>query len=73
MKVVVLSLCILTAVIDASNDGVVVLELSSPEPDEIEYVSLTTDVLPPGAKEGERVFITTIVDEDLQKYCHSPL
>tara|TARA_B100000683_G_C12360790_1_gene502972 strand:+ start:179 stop:400 length:222 start_codon:yes stop_codon:yes gene_type:complete len=73
MKVVALSLCILTGVVDTKNDGVVVVEVVSPHSDEVEYVSMTSDVLPSSVKEGERVSVTTLTDSGLEKYCQPPL
>ena len=73
MKAVALSLCILTGVVDTKNDGVIVLEVTSPDRDEVEYVYLTSEVLPPDLQEGEKVSITAFADSDLQKYCQSPL
>ena len=73
MKVVALSLCILTGVVDTKNDGVVVVEIVSPHSDEVEYVSMTSDVLPSNVKEGERVSVTALTDSELEKYCQPPL
>ncbi len=73
MKAVVLSLCILTGVVDTKNDGVVVLEVSSPAQKEVEYVTLTGEFFPQNFKEGEKVSIATFVGEELQEYCQTPL
>ena len=73
MKVVVLSLCILTGVVDTKNDGIIVLEVTSPYNEEVEYVSMTSEILPPDIREGEKVSITAFADEELAKYCQSPL
>ena len=73
MKVVVLSLCILTGVVDAKNDGVIVLEVASPSGSEIEHVLMTSEVLPPDIREGEKVSITAFANKELEKYCQSPL
>lgn len=73
MKVVALSLCILTGVVDTKSDGVIVLEVVSPAGGEIEHVSMTSEVLPPDIREGEKVSITAFADKELEKYCQSPL
>ena len=73
MKAVALSLCILTGVVDTKDDDVVVLEVVSPDSGEIEYVSMVSEVLPPGTKEGEKVSVTTLAGRELEKYCQPPL
>ena len=73
MKVVALSLCILTGVVDTKDDGIVVVEVVSPHGDEIEYVSMTSEALPPNVKEGEKVSVTAFTDSELEKYCQPPL
>ena len=60
MKAVVLSLCVLTGVVDTKNDGVIILEVSSPDQSDVEYVYLTSEVLPPDIREGEKVSITAL-------------
>ena len=73
MKVIVLSLCILTGVVDTKNDGVVVVEIVPPHGGEVEYVSMPSETLPPNVKEGERVSVTAFTDSTLEKYCQPPL
>lgn len=73
MKAVALSLCILTGVVDTKDDDVVVLEVVSPDGDEIEYVSMVGEVLPPDTKEGEKVSVTALAGRELEKYCQPPL
>ena len=73
MKVVALSLCILTGVVDTKGDGVVVLEVVAPRSSEIEYVSMESEAFPPETKEGEKVSVTAFVAGELEKYCQPPL
>ena len=73
MKVAALSLCILTGVVDTKNDDIVVLEVSSYNQNEIEYIAVRNEALPTDIKEGEKITITVFTDDDLQKYCQSPL
>ena len=74
MKVITLSLCTLTGVVDVQEDGIVTVELTSPV-SEVgpETVTLTKDQLPPKASEGDTVNLTVLVEDSLVKYCHNQL
>ncbi len=73
MQALALSLCILTGVVDVKNDNTLVLEVTTSDQREVEYVTLTSEDFPPTFREGETITIITFLDGELTEYCQQPL
>ena len=74
MKAAILSLCILSGVVDSKEDNIVMIEVSSPVEDvEPEYVVVDSRSLRSKIQEGEEINLRILVDHSMLQYCHNPL
>ena len=74
MKVAILSLCILTGVVDSQEGEIMVIEIHSPTesipPSHITIDSRSLEVVP---GEGDEIGFEIFVDKTMIQYCHNPL
>tara|TARA_A200000159_G_C7146055_1_gene265162 strand:- start:204 stop:419 length:216 start_codon:yes stop_codon:yes gene_type:complete len=69
MKTIVLSLCTLTGVVDALEEGLVSLEVRNQKDQSVEYVSLTNEIINPLVKEGDTISVVVLAGKDTSQYC----
>lgn len=70
MKTIALSLCMIQGTVDSKNGGKILLELVSSDNEEVQFMSMSNELLPPNVKEGDKIYLTVLTDEDTMKYCH---
>lgn len=69
MKTIILSLCTLTGVIDNVEEGMISLEVKNQKNQDVEYVSLTNEIINPLVKEGDTISVVVLAGEDTSQYC----
>ena len=70
MKTIALSLCMIQGTVDSKNHDEVLFEVHSADNKEVEFMSVSNNLLPPDIKEGDKIYLTVLTDEDTMKYCH---
>ncbi len=60
----------LQGTVDSKNDGKILLELVSSDNEDVQFMSMSNELLPPNIKEGDKIYLTVLTDEDTMKYCH---
>lgn len=74
MKAAILTLCILTGVVDSQEEEIMIVELQSPiEAIAPGYITIDSRSLEVSPTEGDKIHFEIFVDETMTQYCHNPL
>lgn len=68
MKIVMLSLCTLTGVVDSQERGVITLEVKDQEKS-VEYISISNEIVSPLVKEGDTISVVILAGNDTIRFC----
>tara|TARA_Y100000389_G_C17305746_1_gene435300 strand:- start:129 stop:341 length:213 start_codon:yes stop_codon:yes gene_type:complete len=68
MKIVMLSLCTLTGVVDSQERGIITLEVKDQEKS-VEYISISNEIVSPLVKEGDTISVVILAGNDTIRFC----
>ena len=68
MKIVMLSLCTLTGIVDSQERGVITLEIKDKEKS-LEYISISNEIVSPLVKEGDAISLVVLAGNDTIRFC----
>jgi hypothetical protein len=68
MKIVMLSLCTLTGIVDSQERGIITLEIKDKEKS-LEYISISNEIVSPLVKEGDAISLVVLAGNDTIRFC----